>query len=255
MFAAILALLLLPVMDISRSRGMQFRPLSKVAFYAFVANFLILLQLGAKHVESPFIEFGQITTLLYFLYFALLMYSVTLIENTTVEISLKKYIGIAKTTYLYLFTTLDRKTLQTFSVSSFFSFGISLEGYEIENLPYIVGLVIAIAIAILGIVYMSTNQNAVTYEELDRAVRSDQCKHPKMDRIDPTARELAAGQHPVCDFQGGMEVPCYLHSMKHEAITPNKRHYYACRSCMAVACTTCKSNQGYAGVGSSSSRH
>jgi ubiquinol-cytochrome c reductase cytochrome b subunit len=86
MFAAILALLLLPVTDVSRSRGMQFRPLSKISFYIFVANFLILMQLGAKHVESPFIEFGQISTVLYFLYFSVVMYGVTLVENTLVDL-------------------------------------------------------------------------------------------------------------------------------------------------------------------------
>ena len=48
MFSAILILLLLPITDVSRSRGMQFRPLSKIAFYIFIANFLILMQLGAK---------------------------------------------------------------------------------------------------------------------------------------------------------------------------------------------------------------
>jgi len=86
MFSAILALLLLPVTDVSRSRGMQFRPLSKIAFYMFIANFLILMQLGAKHVESPFIEFGQLSTALYFLYFSVIMYGVTLVENTLVDI-------------------------------------------------------------------------------------------------------------------------------------------------------------------------
>jgi ubiquinol-cytochrome c reductase cytochrome b subunit len=90
MFAAILSLLLLPIADVSRSRGMQFRPLSKVAFYAFVANFLILMQLGAKHVESPFIEFGQISTFLYFLYFTVIMYGVTIIENSLIEINFNK---------------------------------------------------------------------------------------------------------------------------------------------------------------------
>jgi len=85
MFSAILILLLLPVTDISRSRGMQFRPLSKMAFYIFVANFLILMQLGAKHVESPFIEFGQLSTLLYFSYFVVIMYGTTLIENSFVD--------------------------------------------------------------------------------------------------------------------------------------------------------------------------
>ena len=86
MFAAILALLLLPIMDVSRSRGMQFRPLSKIAFFIFVANFLLLMQLGSKHVESPFIEFGQTSTVLYFLYFTVVIYSVTKIENTFVDI-------------------------------------------------------------------------------------------------------------------------------------------------------------------------
>jgi len=87
MFSAILILLLLPVTDVSRSRGMQFRPLSKVGFYVFIANFLILMQLGAKHVESPFIELGQISTVLYFLYFTVVMYSVTLTENSLVYLS------------------------------------------------------------------------------------------------------------------------------------------------------------------------
>ena len=90
MFSAILSLLLLPITDVSRSRGMQFRPLSKVAFYVFVANFLILMQLGAKHVESPFIEFGQISTVLYFLYFSVVMYAVTTIENSFVELNTNK---------------------------------------------------------------------------------------------------------------------------------------------------------------------
>jgi ubiquinol-cytochrome c reductase cytochrome b subunit len=44
------------------------------------------MQLGAKHVESPFIEFGQISTVLYFLYFTVVMYGVTLIENTFVDL-------------------------------------------------------------------------------------------------------------------------------------------------------------------------
>jgi ubiquinol-cytochrome c reductase cytochrome b subunit len=85
MFSAILILLLLPITDVSRYRGMQFRPLSKIAFYIFIANFLILMQLGAKHVESPFIEFGQISTVLYFLYFSVVMYGITIIENSFID--------------------------------------------------------------------------------------------------------------------------------------------------------------------------
>jgi ubiquinol-cytochrome c reductase cytochrome b subunit len=82
MFSAILILLIMPFSDLSRNRGIQFRPFSKIAFYIFVANFLILMQLGAKHVESPFIEFGQVSTILYFLYFLIIVPGVTYIENS-----------------------------------------------------------------------------------------------------------------------------------------------------------------------------
>jgi ubiquinol-cytochrome c reductase cytochrome b subunit len=87
MFSALLILLTLPITDLSRYRGLQFRPLGKIAFYIFVANFLILLQLGAKHVESPFIEFGQVSTLLYFSYFLVIVPFVTLLENTLMDLS------------------------------------------------------------------------------------------------------------------------------------------------------------------------
>jgi ubiquinol-cytochrome c reductase cytochrome b subunit len=88
MFAAILALLIMPFTDLSKLRGNQFRPLSKIAFFIFVANFLILMQLGAKHVESPFIEFGQISTILYFSHFLIIVPFVTLLENSLIDLSL-----------------------------------------------------------------------------------------------------------------------------------------------------------------------
>jgi len=87
MFSAILILLVMPLTDLSRSRGLQFRPLSKIAFYIFVVNFLILMQLGAKHVESPFIELGQISTILYFSHFLIIIPVVTLIENSLIELN------------------------------------------------------------------------------------------------------------------------------------------------------------------------
>ena len=90
MFAAILALMVMPITDLSKLRGVQFRPLSKVAFYIFVANFLVLMQLGANHVETPFIEFGQISTVLYFAHFFVIVPVVSLIENSLVELATKK---------------------------------------------------------------------------------------------------------------------------------------------------------------------
>jgi ubiquinol-cytochrome c reductase cytochrome b subunit len=88
MFSAIFILLIMPFSDLSRSRGIQFKPLSKIVFYIFVANFLVLMQLGAKHVESPFIEFGQISTILYFSYFLIVVPLVTYIENTLIDLNI-----------------------------------------------------------------------------------------------------------------------------------------------------------------------
>jgi len=87
MFSAILIILMLPITDLGRSKGLQFKPLSKIAFYVFVANFLILMQLGAKHVESPFIEFGQLSTVLYFAHFTVIVPIISLLENTLMDIA------------------------------------------------------------------------------------------------------------------------------------------------------------------------
>ena len=89
MFAAILALIIMPVTDLASLRGVQFRPLSKIAFFVFVANFLILMQIGAKHVETPFIEFGQISTVLYFAHFFIIIPVLSIIENSLVQIKVK----------------------------------------------------------------------------------------------------------------------------------------------------------------------
>jgi ubiquinol-cytochrome c reductase cytochrome b subunit len=90
MFSALLILLIMPVTDLSKIRGAQFKPFSKIAFFVFVANFLVLMQLGAKHVESPFIELGQISTVLYFAHFLIIMPIISLIENSLIELATKK---------------------------------------------------------------------------------------------------------------------------------------------------------------------
>jgi len=87
MLSAILILLAMPFADLSRSRGLQFRPLSKIAFYIFIANFFILMILGAKHVESPYIEFGQISTVIYFAHFLIIVPFISLLENSLVELA------------------------------------------------------------------------------------------------------------------------------------------------------------------------
>ncbi len=86
MFSALLIILILPITDLGRSRGLQFRPLGKIAFWIFIVNFFILMILGAKHVEFPFIELGQISTVLYFAYFLFIVPVISVIENTLMDI-------------------------------------------------------------------------------------------------------------------------------------------------------------------------
>ena len=86
MFSAILILLTMPFTDFSKLRGTQYKPISKAAFFIFIGNFLILMELGAKHVESPFIEFGQISTVLYFSHFLIIVPFISLLENSLLEL-------------------------------------------------------------------------------------------------------------------------------------------------------------------------
>jgi ubiquinol-cytochrome c reductase cytochrome b subunit len=89
MFLAILIIISLIFLDTNKTRGFQYRPLSKVTYYIFCAIFVGLMILGAKHVESPYIELGQTFTLLYFLYFLLITPLVSYIENKLSLITIK----------------------------------------------------------------------------------------------------------------------------------------------------------------------
>lgn len=85
MFTAILILLTIPFLDISRIRGNQFRPMMKIIYWIFIANFILLGWIGAKPVEPPFIMIGQYCTIFYFAWF-LIIPIIGLIENTIYDI-------------------------------------------------------------------------------------------------------------------------------------------------------------------------
>jgi len=88
MFGALVIILTLPLVDLGKLRGFTFRPLIKVFFALFVANFLLLDILGGMHVESPFIVFGQISTGAFFGFFILIMPIFTIIDNTLQSLNL-----------------------------------------------------------------------------------------------------------------------------------------------------------------------
>ena len=52
MLASLLILLAMPVLDLGRFRGVQYRPVSKFILVTLAVTFVILLQLGSLHVES-----------------------------------------------------------------------------------------------------------------------------------------------------------------------------------------------------------
>ena len=81
MVAAILILLLLPVLNTSEIRSTKFRPLYGLAYWFLVSDFLILGWIGQQPVETPYLEVGMIATAFYFSFFLILFPLIGLIEK------------------------------------------------------------------------------------------------------------------------------------------------------------------------------
>ena len=90
MFGSLLILLAMPILDTSRIRGNQFRPLSRFAFWVFVVDFLILLWIGAQHPEYPYSDIGSYATVFYFAYFFVVVPVVGIIENTLMDVAVSE---------------------------------------------------------------------------------------------------------------------------------------------------------------------
>lgn len=71
MFAAILILFLLPIINTQKSRGFQFYPPSQLIFWSLITSTAILTWIGGRPVEAPFEQIGQIFTVFYFLLYFL----------------------------------------------------------------------------------------------------------------------------------------------------------------------------------------
>lgn len=87
MFSSLLILLAMPLLDTSRIRGSQFRPLMRLSFWTFVVCFFILMFIGSQHVESPYVEIGSGATAFYFGWFLLVVPVIGIVENTLMDIS------------------------------------------------------------------------------------------------------------------------------------------------------------------------
>jgi quinol-cytochrome oxidoreductase complex cytochrome b subunit len=87
MVFSILILAVLPFLAApSRLRAFTFRPLSKLFFYFFVCDALILGWIGQCPAEMPYILIGQVATIFYFLYFILITPAIIYVENFFYEV-------------------------------------------------------------------------------------------------------------------------------------------------------------------------
>uniref|UniRef100_A0A1E1FLZ8 Cytochrome b n=4 Tax=Dawkinsia TaxID=1278293 RepID=A0A1E1FLZ8_9TELE len=82
---SILVLMVVPLLHTSKQRGLTFRPITQLLFWALVADMIILTWIGGMPVEHPFIIIGQIASVLYFALFLIFMPLAGWLENKVLE--------------------------------------------------------------------------------------------------------------------------------------------------------------------------
>nr|ACR03102.1 cytochrome b [Sphaerodactylus vincenti] len=80
---SIAILFVAPVLHNSKQRSTIFRPLTQLTFWSLVSTVALLTWIGGQPVEDPFIIIGQLTSIMYFLTFLIIMPTNNKIENAT----------------------------------------------------------------------------------------------------------------------------------------------------------------------------
>ena len=73
MLGAILVLLLIPFINTSWVRNTTYRPVFKIFFWLFVADFVVLMWIGQKTLIDELAFIGQIATIGYFAFFLIIL--------------------------------------------------------------------------------------------------------------------------------------------------------------------------------------
>jgi ubiquinol-cytochrome c reductase cytochrome b subunit len=69
MLFSLIILIFLPIINNSEIKVLTFRPISRFSFWIFVIICILLGWVGSKPADYPYVQIGQIITILYFLYF------------------------------------------------------------------------------------------------------------------------------------------------------------------------------------------
>jgi ubiquinol-cytochrome c reductase cytochrome b subunit len=88
MIGAILILLFIPFTNTSEIRSTTFRPIFRICFWIFIADFILLTWIGQKPVRNNYIVLGQIATLYYFVFFLFIIPSIGIIESKLAHYSI-----------------------------------------------------------------------------------------------------------------------------------------------------------------------
>lgn len=86
MGGAIVMLLIMPWLNTSEVRSSAFRPIYRKLFWFLLADFLILGWIGQNEVETPYVEVGQLATIIYFAFFLVLVPGLGKLESMLMRV-------------------------------------------------------------------------------------------------------------------------------------------------------------------------
>ena len=86
MGGAIVMLLIMPWLNTSEVRSSTFRPIYRKIFWFVLADFLILGWIGQNEVETPYVEVGQLATVIYFAFFLVIVPGLGKLESMLMRI-------------------------------------------------------------------------------------------------------------------------------------------------------------------------
>nr|ABY48159.1 cytochrome b [Xantusia riversiana]ABY80910.1 cytochrome b [Xantusia riversiana] len=78
---SIMILMILPLLHTAKQRSSMFRPMSQIILWLALTNILILTWIGGQPVEPPYILIGQLSSILYFTLFLILLPIAATLEN------------------------------------------------------------------------------------------------------------------------------------------------------------------------------